>query len=420
MLPADTAAWASPAFSDPTAFHRLDPRPERIAFDLSLPDTPQPAAQPVQAAIDARWLFGAPAAGLPVEGELRLTPATTLPGFEGYVFGRHDDDAAPEVVAMPAGVTDADGRFAARVDLPPALAQAARPWEAQLTLTVREGAGRPVERRDSRLVLPARTALGIRPGFDGGTVPQGAEAQFQVVAVGPDLTPQPARVEWVLNRIDTTYQWYAMGGDWNWEPITRRERVANGALDLAGAPGSISAPVDWGSYELVVTGPDGARSSTTFEAGWGAATTGTDTPDRLSVSLDRPGYAVGDTARVTLRALADGVAVVSVLSNRVISMQTVPVTAGDNSVDLPVTEDWGASAYVAVSAIRPVAAGTAELSARTPIRALGIAPGRITLRANPSRPRPTERPASMSFASTPWIPDTRLRYSGNSTPSATM
>lgn len=354
-----------------------DFRPERIAFDLALPDTPQPAAQPVQAAIDARWLFGAPAAGLPVEGELRLTPATTLPGFEGYVFGRHDDDAAPEVVAMPAGVTDAEGRFAARVDLPPALAQAARPWEAQLTLTVREGAGRPVERRDSRLVLPARTALGIRPGFDGGTVPQGAEARFQVVAVGPDLTPQPARVEWVLNRIDTTYQWYAMGGDWNWEPITRRERIANGALDLAGAPGSISAPVDWGSYELVVTGPDGARSSTTFEAGWGAATTGTDTPDRLSVSLDRPGYAVGDTARVTLRALADGVAVVSVLSNRVISMQTVPVTAGDNTVDLPVTEDWGAGAYVAVSAIRPVAAGTAELSARTPIRALGIAAAHV-------------------------------------------
>ena len=77
-----------------------DFRPERIAFDLALPDTPQPAAQPVQAAIDARWLFGAPAAGLPVEGELRLTPATTLPGFEGYVFGRHDDDAAPEVLSL--------------------------------------------------------------------------------------------------------------------------------------------------------------------------------------------------------------------------------------------------------------------------------------------------------------------------------
>ena len=41
-----------------------DFRPERIAFDLSLPDTPQPAAQPVQAASDARWLFGAPAAGI--------------------------------------------------------------------------------------------------------------------------------------------------------------------------------------------------------------------------------------------------------------------------------------------------------------------------------------------------------------------
>ena len=103
------------------------------------------------------------------------------------------------------------------------------------------------------------------------------------------------------------------------------------------------------------------------------AATGTDTPDRLSVALDKPAYRIGDTARVTLEAAADGVAVVSVLSNRVIDLKAVPVTAGTNTVDLPVTEDWGANAYVAVSAIRPVAAGTGELSRHTPVRSLGIA-----------------------------------------------
>ena len=95
-----------------------DFRPERIDFDLTLPEGALPAGQPVQAGFDARWLFGAPAADLPVEGELRLSPARSLPGWEGYVFGRHDDTSEPDVVAMPAGRTDAAGHFAARIDLP--------------------------------------------------------------------------------------------------------------------------------------------------------------------------------------------------------------------------------------------------------------------------------------------------------------
>ena len=366
-----------------------DFRPERIAFDLALPDAPLPAGQPVEADIAARWLFGAPAAGLPVEGELRLTPARALPGFDGFQFGRHDDDASPEIVAMPSGTTDAEGRFTARIDLPPALAQATQPFDARLTLTVREGAGRPVERADQRLVVPARGALGIRPGFDA-VVAEGADAAFQVVALNPDLTLRAGPAEWVLNRVETDYQWYAVGGDWSYEPVTRRTRAANGTLDLTTAgPAALSVPVDWGGYELVVTGADGVASSVAFEAGWGAAGAGSDTPDRLQVTLDKPAYRSGDTARATLDAAADGVAVVSVLSNRVIDLRVVPVTAGRNTVDLPVTEEWGASAYVAVSAIRPLAPGTAEapgagggpdgttISAHAPIRALGIAPAPV-------------------------------------------
>lgn len=378
----------------PLATARLlveDFRPERIAFDLSLPDAPQSPAEPVAAAIDARWLFGAPAAGLPVEGSLRLTPTRALPGWEGYVFGRADADSAPDYVAMPAGTTDAEGRFAARVDLPASLAASARPYEAALTLTLREGAGRPVERTDTRLVLPARPAPGIRPEFPDGTVPQGAEAQFSLVALGPDLTPTAGRLDWVLNRVDTDYQWFALGGDWSYQPITRRARVANGVVQPEDGPATLTVPVDWGSYELVVTGSDGAESSLRFDAGWGVAATGTDTPDRLSVALDKPAYRIGDTARVTLEAAADGVAVVSVLSNRVIDLKAVPVTAGTNTVDLPVTEDWGANAYVAVSAIRPVAAGTGELSRHTPVRSLGIAaaavePGDRALQATLTAP----------------------------------
>jgi alpha-2-macroglobulin len=56
---------------------------------------------------------------------------------------------------------------------------------------------------------------------------------------------------------------------------------------------------------------------------------------------------------------AAGTALVTVLSNRLIAMQAVEVTEGENLIRLPVTDDWGAGVYVTASVLRPmdVAAG---------------------------------------------------------------
>ena len=53
--------------------------PERIDFAPTLAEGPFRAGQEVEIALDARWLFGAPAAELPVEGFIRRAPARTLP-----------------------------------------------------------------------------------------------------------------------------------------------------------------------------------------------------------------------------------------------------------------------------------------------------------------------------------------------------
>ena len=181
-------------------------------------------------------------------------------------------------------------------------------------------------------------------------------------------------LRWVLNRIDTDYQWYSLGGQWNWEAVTSRTRVNEGVAEPGQTPAEIAANVEWGQYELVVepASGQGGAASVQFYAGWGAvANAASPTPDRLQVVLDKPAYRSGDTAHVRVAALSDGVGLVSVLSNRVVAMQTVALKAGDNQIDLPVTDDWGAGVYVTVSAIRPL--GEAKADARTPVRALGLA-----------------------------------------------
>ncbi|MEO0662183.1 MAG: hypothetical protein AAFZ87_11645, partial [Planctomycetota bacterium] len=51
--------------------------------------------------------------------------------------------------------------------------------------------------------------------------------------------------------------WYQLYGNWNWEPVTMRNRVAQGDVTLSGAPVQVSVPTDWGDYEIVVEAAGG-------------------------------------------------------------------------------------------------------------------------------------------------------------------
>ncbi len=359
--------------------------------------SPAAAGQPARITLDARWLFGAPAADLPVEAAIWTAPRRTLDGFAGYRFGPHDAAAQPFARSLGGGRTDEQGRFATAITLPQADETDQRPFDARVVVNVREGAGRPVERSVSRLVMPDRPVIGIRPLAEDDTVPEGSDALFDLIAPGPDLQPVALDANWVLNRIDTRYEWYSIHGSWNWETITERRRLDGGQIRLGDTPARLAARVDWGSYELVVEGPDGQASSVRFYAGWGVAQSGTDTPDRLKVALDKPAYRSGDTARLSVEALAEGTGIVSVLSGHVVSQQIVPLSQGDNAIELPVTDEWGAGVYVTVSALRPL--DGIQPGDRLPARAIGLVhaavdPGPRALQASlevPAEIRPRQQ-----------------------------
>ncbi len=371
--------------------------PERIDFDLSLPDAPLRAGDTPPLTVEARYLFGAPGADLSVEGQVVLSPARQVEGWPGYRFGRHDAGGRAQSSYFGTLRTDARGQAIVPVEIPRP-ETGGRPLQAEVIARVSDGAARPVERRLTVPVRPDGPVIGIKPLFDE-VVAEGTEARFQVIGLAADLTPAPMPVRWTLNRVQTRYQWYQLYGNWNWEPVVRRTRIAGGEALLDGAPLTLSAPVDWGQYELVVERSDGtyAASSVDFYAGWYVPADAASTPDRLEMSLDRDRYAPGDTARLRLLPRNGGTALITVMSDKVISRQAVTVEAGETVIPLQVTEDWGTGAYVTATVIRPmdVAAG------QNPARAIGLAhaaidPGDKVLKVaievpELARPRGTER-----------------------------
>lgn len=370
--------WRYEVLADPAApalaaggFLVEDFLPERIDFELTLPEAPIRLGDAPALDIAARYLFGAPAAELAIEGEVVLRAAAEVEGFAGFRFGRHDDRFSPEMQPLPFGErTDAEGRARLTVTLPE-LRDPARPVEMLMAVRLAEGSGRPVERRVTRLLAPSVPVLGLKPGFDG-VVGEGDEARFAIVAVAPPGETTPVPVRWTVSRIETRYQWYQIYGNWNYEPVTTRSRVAEGSATLVpGQPAEIAAPVGWGRHEIRLERADGATGAASMEfyAGWYAPAETVTTPDALEVTLDRDAYRPGDTARVRVVTRAAGIGLVTVLSNRLIDLRAVDLPEGESVIELPVTDDWGAGVYVAVSALRPmdVPAG------RNPARALGLA-----------------------------------------------
>jgi alpha-2-macroglobulin len=342
--------------------------PERIDFDLSLPDGALRAGDTPPLGVQARYLFGAPGAGLAVEGSVLLRGTDRVEGFPLYRFGRHDDPVSPRSRALDPARTDAAGHVILPLLLPDVQA-AGSPMEAVVTLRVAEGSNRPVERNLTRALTPATPMIGIRPLFDGALA-EGAEAVFRVIGLAPDLTPAPLPVRWSVNRVETRYQWYQQFGQWQWEPITTRSRIDQGEALLGAEPLDISARLDWGRHELVVetTAGDYAVSSLGFDAGWYAPADAVTTPDLLELSLDKPAYRSGDTAMLRIVPRHAGMASIAVMSNRLIAMQTVPVSEGETLIPLPVTDDWGAGAYVTATVIRPMNVASGQM----PARALGL------------------------------------------------
>ena len=346
--------------------------PERLDFEIT---TVADAFDPVGATelqIDARYLYGAAAPDLTVTGDIAVIPVDSLAAYPGYRFGRGDDtmqrivrpiDDAPE--------TDEAGAATLTV-LVPDLPATTRLLRGEALLRIADTSGRAVERQLTLPVTMDGPRIGVRALYEGFGVPEGGPAEFDVIGIDAD-TERTAidGVEWELLRLRRTYQWYSTNGVWRWEAITTTQRVASGTIDVeADSPTRISAPVEWGRYrlELTSTGPDATSTTVEFSAGWYVANVGTDTPDVLAVALDKPAYRIGEMAELRLDPQFAGVALVTVLDNRLVTMMMVDVPEGGTTVSLPVTEEWGAGAYVTATLYRPM-----DLQAgRMPARALGL------------------------------------------------
>jgi len=375
---ASTGTWRVKAFTDPkrpavgeATFMVEDYVPDRLEFDIAAPSGKIAPDAPAEITLNGRFLYGAPAANLDLEGEIIVSAAKERPGFPGYQFG----DTREEVNTQqePLGglpQTDDDGKatFEATIDQLPTTE---RLLEARINVRLAESGGRAVERKLTLPVTPATDMVGVKPLFSGRALGERDNATFDVVLVNPEgkrLAKTGLRYE--LLKIDSRYQWYRQNGYWSFEAVKSTTRVADGRVDVAeGQPARLSLPVTWGRYRLEVSTDDKDVPVTTvsFDAGF-YAEAGADTPDLLEIALDKPEYRAGDTMNVAVTARSDGRVTLNVVGDRMLTTINADVKTGLNQLKVPVGRDWGNGAYLVATLRRPLDA-TAK---RMPGRAIGV------------------------------------------------
>ncbi|MCP8896243.1 alpha-2-macroglobulin family protein [Shinella daejeonensis] len=370
--------WTMQVFADPKGqplaekqFLVDDFVPDRIEFTMTSATGEIAPGEPTPITVEGRYLYGAPGAGLAIEGDVALKPTRQNAAFPDYLFGLADEEAMAEnrVPLEGLAVLDDEGRtsFDVTLDTLPSTTQR---LEAIVTLRMREAGGRAVERALTLPVEASGPMIGVKPEFSGD-LSENSLAGFHVVAVSPDGAKEAmAGVTWKLLSVERNYQWYREGSSWRYEPVLSTKQIADGTVDLSAGDGRISVPVSWGRYRLEVESAeaDGAATSVEFDAGWYVAATSTETPDALEISLDKARYTAGETARLKVSPRHAGELLVTVGTESLIATQTATIGEDGGEVEIPVTGDWGAGAYVTATLFRP---GAAQQS-RMPMRAIGI------------------------------------------------
>jgi alpha-2-macroglobulin len=375
---APTGTWHVRAFTDPnrppvgeTTFLVEDYVPDRIEFDLTSPTGSISQKTAAEIDVSGRFLYGAPAASLDLEGDMTIAAAKERAAFAGYQFGLADEEV--EAVQQPLDnlpTTDAAGRakFSVSVDKLPS---GTHPLQAQVAVRMAEPGGRAVEHTLTLPVTASGNMIGIKPLFSGRSLADGASATFGVIVATPNGIAVAQRgLHYQLLRIDTHYQYYKRDGVWNFEPVKTTTRVADGNVDTtADKPARIALPVHFGRYRLVVSMPDpnGAVTSVDFDAGWYVEASA-DTPDMLEVALDKPEYRPGDTMTIAVTARSAGRLTLNVIGDRLLASQSTDVKEGVARVKVGVGRDWGTGAYLVATLRRPLAAP----AQRMPGRAIGV------------------------------------------------
>lgn len=367
--------------------------PDRISVEIQPPKTKVGPGQELVYNVQSDYLFGAPAANLPVETRVRLKDSTfTAKGFEAYTFRNDERKLEDREVFETTGQLSEEGRSEFKVTMPEK-SPVPSSLEAVITARVQEQGGRGVAALTRMQVDPYPYYIGLRQlGADAGWPEPKKPVDFEYVAVSPDgksVASGPLRADLFEDRYNTVLR-RVPGGGYRYE--STRDAVLVSSQPIAAEPAKGPAkgtfrfvPPRYGSYRVVLTDTDSQASTQVefYAAGWGTSPWAIKNPARLELDLDKAEYEPGDTATIQVRAPFPGKLLVTVERDQVLDTQVYTLTGNTATVQVPIRGDYRPNAFVTATLVRRAQ----DLEPGSAGRAFGAVPLPVDREANKLAPQ---------------------------------
>lgn len=331
--------------------------PDRLKVTLDMPSERLKADKPVSIDVKAEQFFGAPAEGRRIEVVYNLRPQDLKPeAFKDYSFVDSTKEFSFKRTSLGERIADTNGKASFELNIADKLSPPSA-LRCDIGAIVKEIGGRAVTKYDSRAFDAYPYYIGIRQAATGYARP-GVEMKFDYVVVSPDgekiATPELKaniyKVVWntVLKKDEQ--------GEYRYVSESREEKIHTDILDKESSAYGFT-PNFSGNYIIRIEAKEGASHSASLNfycSDSGYMPWAMERPDRIELKLDKPSYAIGETARLVINSPFKGKALITISKDKVIDTNIIELENTTQEISLIVNEEWSPNVYCAITIIRPV------------------------------------------------------------------
>lgn len=351
------------------AFSVEDLAPPRLEVTLE-PDVKSVSGDgAVSVAVEARYLFGTPAAEAGYEINIQAQPLEFFhPDWKRFSFPPQTERYKSNYFDVKDQTLDSDGK--AVFSISPASEFGATSQRLVFTFRVREDGGRMVAKSLSLPYYPKPVLIGY--ALPRQEITAGCPCRIEVAAVTPEGAPAGAKK---LRAAVALEQYYYSRSESGYAEAVEKKRLTESEVALDKGAGALTfTPKTEGNYVISLLDEESDTEQRFTVRVWpglvGSTPGASPLMDRVMLSWGKPRYVPGETAELTVRSPFAGKLLLVVESDREIFRRVETLDKPETVIRFPVTDDMGPNAYCSAWVIRAVKPGEAWAAHR----AFGLVP----------------------------------------------
>jgi alpha-2-macroglobulin len=331
--------------------------PDRIKVMVGTSSDAVTPGVPIDLTIDASYFFGPPAAKRSYEVSMLVVPRTfAVKRYPSYAFDVDMGDAHVVGRVERTGTLDDQGRATERFVVDSTLRNSGL-LQARFFVTVFDESGRPVHRFEQRDVRTQPVMFGVKRIDRYHSTRQNVQIPIIACGYGGEIVSAKARVRIIRN------EWHSVmerdGNSYRYVTQKRELVMIDRLVDIRGDATTFPfTPSMSGEYEVRVSMPDGGGhvAYDFYAFGWGdteSSSFAVNTEGFIDITLDKPLYKPGETAKVLFTTPFAGTLLVTLERDGVLQHHTIKTDRRSASMSLKVDDAWTPNIYIAATLIKP-------------------------------------------------------------------